>query len=122
MSLCVACNKTGHLIHTCPHEKKREAYHEIHVKELPVVCIPVEGNYYEATFWDRREGLWPKEKYYSKETTPRKYVGQYMRSRTEGCGDGADHWAIFLSGNQEVEVEYDYYGKRAFYEVKAIDQ
>ena len=118
MSFCVACNKTGHRIHTCPDDKKRETYYETHIKELPVVRSPVEGNYYEATFWDRREGFWPNEQYYAKETTPRRYVGKYLRTRTEGCGDGADHWAIFLSGNEEIAVEYDYDEKRAFYELE----
>jgi len=117
MSLCVACKKTGHRIHTCLDEKKRDAYYETHIKELPVVRTPVVGKYYEATFYDRKDGHWSNEKHFVNETTPRRYVGKYLRTRSEGWGDGADHWAIFLIGNQEIEVEYDYDGKRAFFEV-----
>jgi hypothetical protein len=117
MSLCVACKKTGHRIHSCPDEKKQEAYYETHIKELPVVRSPVVGKYYEATFYDSKKGNWDNEKYFVNETTPRRYVGKYLRHIQQGYGDGADHWAIFLIGNQEIEVEYDYDGKRAFFEV-----
>ena len=87
-------------------------------KELAVVRIPIEGKYYEATFWTRREGVWPDEKYFTNKITHREYVGMYLRHRQEGWGDGADHWAIFLRDGQEVEIEYDYDGKRAWYETQ----
>jgi hypothetical protein len=85
--------------------------------ELQVIRTPLEGRSYEATFWTRKEGEWPNEKYYVNCTTPRHYVGQYLRHKQEGYGDSADHWAIFLLDGQEIEIEYDYWGKRAFYAV-----
>ena len=85
------------------------------IKEVEVVRSVVEGKYYEATYLTKTIGIWPKEKYYS--TKPREYVGQYLRHRQQGMGDGADHWYIFLRNNEEIEVELDYEGKRAFYEV-----
>ena len=90
-------------------------------KELAVVRTPLEGKYYEATFWQRREGHWSAEKHYTKETTPREYVGKYLRHKQQGYGDGADHWAIFLRDGKEIEIEYDYDGKRAWYEVEKRD-
>ena len=90
------------------------------VKELAVVRTPIEGKYYEATFWQRREGHWSAEKHYTKESTPREYVGMFLRHKQEGRGDGADHWGIFLRDGIEIEVEYDYDGKRAWYEVDII--
>lgn len=82
---------------------------------------PIQGKYYEATFWTDKEGVWPEpERYYTDESTERQYVGMYLMHRQEGYGDGADHWAIFLLDNQEVEIEYDYDGKRAFLEVAII--
>ena len=118
--LCTACKKYGHRIHTCPDEKKRQAFFDVQKpKEIFVVRSPVIGHYYEATFWDRKEGPWDNEKHYSKATTKREYVGKYIRHRQEGYGDGADHWAIFMRDGKEVEVEYDYEFKRAFYEVEA---
>jgi hypothetical protein len=86
-------------------------------KEYFVVRTPVVGKYYEATFWDRREGTWDNERHFTKETTPRKYVGQYLRHIQEGYGDSADHWELFLIDGIEIQIEYDYEGKRAFYEV-----
>ncbi len=115
---CMACQQVGHRIHTCPNESKRQAYYDAQIKELLVLRTPIVGKYYEATFWYKREGHWPSEKHYAKETTPREYVGQYLRHRQEGYGDGADHWAIFLRDDQEIEIEYDYDGKRAWYEVE----
>ena len=88
--------------------------------EIKVVRTPLEGKYYEATFWTRREGDWTNETHYTKTTTPREYVGMFLRHRSEGWGDGADHWAIFLRDGVEIEIEYDYDGKRAFYEVHII--
>ena len=85
------------------------------LKEVEVVRSVVVGKYYEATYLTRKTGIWPKEKHYS--TKPREYVGQYIRHRQEGMGDGADHWYIFLRNNEEIEVELDYEGNRAFYEV-----
>jgi hypothetical protein len=85
------------------------------IKEVEVVRSVVVGKYYEATYLTKTIGIWPKEKYYS--TKPREYVGQYLRHRQQGMGDGADHWYIFLCNNEEIEVELDYEGKRAFYEV-----
>jgi len=87
-------------------------------KELFFVRTPIKDKYYEATFWTRREGHWSAEKHYTKESTPREYVGMFLRHRQEGWGDGADHWAIFLRDGIEIEVEYDYDGKRAWYEVE----
>jgi hypothetical protein len=119
---CVACNKVGHRIHTCPNDKKREAYYAAQkpkpVKELKVIRTPIEGKFYEATFWTRKEGHWSKETHYTLETTPREYAGQYLRHKREGYGDGADHWAIFLKNGKEIEIEYDYDGNRAWYEVE----
>ncbi len=112
---CTACQKVGHRIHTCP---VKQACFDA-PNEIFVVRSPVLGKYYEATFWDRREGQWDNEKHYSKTTTKREYVGQYLRTRSEGYGDGADYWAIFLRDGKEVEIEYDYDGKRAFYEVES---
>jgi hypothetical protein len=83
-----------------------------------VFRTPNEGQFYETTFWTHREGIWPHEKYYIDETAQREYVGQYLRHRKEGYGDGADHWAIFLRDGKEIEIEYDYDGKRAFYAVE----
>ena len=115
---CTACKQLGHRIHTCPNEQKRQhVYDQTKPKELFVLRTPVQGKYYEITYYDRREGVWPNEKHYIKETTPREYAGKYLRHRSEGCGDGADHWAIFLRDGKEIEIEYDYDGKRAFYEV-----
>jgi hypothetical protein len=94
-----------------------KAQNPVYVKELAVVRTPIEGKYYEATFWQRKEGHWSAEKHYTKETTPREYVGKYLRHKKEGYGDGADHWAIFLRDGKEIEIEYDYDGKRAWYEV-----
>ena len=92
------------------------------IKAEPITCNEVEvvrdvvvGKYYEATYLTRKTGIWPKEKHYS--TKPREYVGQYIRHRQEGMGDGADHWYVFLRNNEEIEVELDYEGTRAFYEV-----
>lgn len=118
--ICSACQQVGHIVHSCPDDNKRQAYYDSHKpKEIFVVRSPVVGKYYEATFWDRREGHWDNEKHYSKATTKREYAGQYLRTRSEGYGDGADHWAIFLRDGKEIEIEYDYDGKRAFYEVEA---
>ena len=104
-----------------PADNKLETYYKaqnpIHVKELAVVRTPIEGKYYEATFWQRKEGHWSAEKHYTKETTPREYVGKYLRHVKQGYGDGADHWAVFLRDGKEIEIEYDYDGKRAWYEV-----
>jgi hypothetical protein len=112
-------------------EKHVEAYkeHKEHKEEdLKVVLIPVVGKYYEATFWDRKTELQNKEQHYSKSTTPREYVGQYLRAKQQGYGDSADHWAVFLLDGKEIDIEYDYMFKRAFYEVntqpfeKRLDQ
>jgi hypothetical protein len=102
-----------------PNESKRQAYYDAQIKEVLVVRTPVEGKYYEATFWDKKEGHWSVEKHYAKETTPREYVGQYLRHEKQGYGDGADHWAIFLKDGKEIKIEYDYDGKRAWYEEDA---
>jgi len=124
---CMACKRIGHLAHNCSDEKKRVAYSKTQkpvkeitlVKELAVVRLPIEGKYYEATTWDRKDGHWSNENHYTYETTPREYAGKYLRTRSEGWGDGADHWAIFLRDDKEIEIEYDYWGKRAWYEVPA---
>jgi hypothetical protein len=84
-------------------------------KEVEVVRNVVVGKYYESTYCTRKTGLWPKEKYYS--TKPREYVGQYIRHKQQGMGDGADHWYVFLRNNEEIQVELDYEGTRSFYEV-----
>jgi hypothetical protein len=97
--------------------KHDEAYKEHKEEELKVVLIPVVGKYYEATFWDRKTELQNKEQHYIKSTTPREYVGQYLRAKQQGYGDSADHWAVFLLDGKEIEIEYDYMFKRAFYEV-----
>ena len=115
---CLVCNQVGHRVHTCPNESKRQAYYDAQIKEVLVVRTPVEGKYYEATFWDKKEGHWSVEKHYAKETTPREYVGQYVRHEKQGYGDSADHWAIFLKDGKEIKIEYDYDGKRAWYEVE----
>jgi hypothetical protein len=93
---------------------------EVGPNEIEVRRKPIEGKYYEATFWTRKTGHWSNEKYYTDKTVHREYVGQYLRHRQEGYGDGADHWAIFLRDNKEIEIEYDYDGKRAFCEVFVI--
>jgi len=120
--LCAACNKLGHRIHTCPDDKKREGFYAAQkpkpIKEIKVVRTPIEGNFYEATFWERKEGHWPNETHYIKETTPREFVGQYIRHEQQGYGDGADHWAVFILSGEEKRIEYDYNGKRAWYEVE----
>jgi hypothetical protein len=109
-------------------EKHDEAYKEHKEEDLKVVLIPVVGKYYEATFWDRKTELQNKEQHYSKSTTPREYVGQYLRAKQQGYGDSADHWAVFLLDGKEIDIEYDYMFKRAFYEVntqpfeKRLDQ
>ena len=89
---------------------------EVGPNEIEVRRTPVEGKYYEATFWTRKTGHCSNEKYYTDKTVHREYVGQYLRHRQEG----ADHWAIFLRDNKEIEIEYDYDGKRAFCEVFVI--
>jgi hypothetical protein len=122
---CLACKMIGHLAHKCTNEKKRVAYFkeqkpvkEITLgKELVVVRTPIEGKYYEATTWDRKDGHWSAENHYTNETTKREYVGKYLRHIQQGYGDSADHWAVFLRDDKEIEIEYDYWGKRAFYEV-----
>jgi hypothetical protein len=122
---CLACKKIGHRVHTCPDEKIREAYFKTQKpvkgvtieKELVVVRLPIEGKYYEATTWDRKDGHWSAEKHYTNETTKREYVGKYLRHIQQGYGDGADHWAVFLRDGKEIEIEYDYEGKLAWYEV-----
>jgi CRISPR/Cas system CMR-associated protein Cmr5 small subunit len=98
-------------------EKHDEAYKANKEEDLKVVLIPVVGKYYEATFWDRKTELQHKEQHYSKSTTPREYVGQYLRAKQQGYGDSADHWAVFLLDGKEIDIEYDYMFKRAFYEV-----
>jgi hypothetical protein len=122
---CMACKQPDHRIHTCGHENKRQLYfdNQSSQKELLVVRSPVEGKYYEATFWTRKEGLWPiKEKYYTTNTIDqREYAGKFLRTRSEGGGDGGDHWAVFMRDGKEIEIEYDYDGKRAFYEVLSED-
>ena len=95
------------------------SYYQAKPKEYLVVRSPVIGKYYEATFWERKEGHLPNERHFTTETTNRNYVGKYLRTRSEGQGDGADHWAIFLKDGNEIEIEYDYDGKLAFYEVEA---
>ena len=124
---CLACKRIGHRVHTCPDDNKREAFYKAQKpvkgvtieKELAVVRLPIEGKYYEATFWDRKDGHWSAEKHYTNETTPRDYVGKYLRHVQQGYGDSADHWAIFLRDGKEIQIEFDYDGKRAFYEVDA---
>ena len=97
------------------------------IKDEPITCNEVEvvrdvvvGKYYEATYLTRKTGIWPKEKHYS--TKPREYVGQYIRHKQQGMGDGADHWYVFLRNNEEIEVELDYEGTRAFYEVSSREE
>jgi hypothetical protein len=122
---CLACKRIGHLVHNCSDVKKREAYYKTQkpvkevtlVKELAVVRIPIEGKYYEATTWDRKDGHWSNENHYTYETTKREYAGKYLRHIQQGYGDSADHWAVFLRDGKEIEIEYDYWGKRAWYEV-----
>lgn len=117
---CKACKQLGHRIHTCPNEQERECfYDQSKPKEYFVVRTPIVGKYYEATFWDRREDHFKisYQRHFTKETTPRKYVGKYLRHIQEGYGDSADHWALFLIDGIEIRIEYDYEGKRAFYEV-----
>jgi hypothetical protein len=115
---CKACKQVGHRIHTCPNEKERQRfYDQTKPKEYFVVRRPSIDKYYEATFWDRREGPWDNERHFAKETTKREYVGKYVRHKQQGYGDGADHWAVFLRDGKEIEIEYDYDGKRAWYEV-----
>lgn len=118
INVCKACKQLGHRIHTCPNEKERQRlYDQSKPKELFVVRTPIVGKYYEATFWEKREGPFDNERHFIKETTKREYVGKYLRHRQEGCGDGADYWGIFLRDGNEIQIEYDYDGKRAFYEV-----
>ncbi len=116
---CMACKQDGHRIHTCPDAVERQSYFDAQKKEIVVLRTPIEGKYYDATFWTRREGDWPNEKHYTKETNPREFAGKYLRHKQEGWGDGGDHWAIFLRDGKEIEIEYDYDGKRAWYEVGA---
>jgi hypothetical protein len=123
-TICKACNNIGHRVHTCPNDKLREEYFEKQIKqtinnksEIIVVRRPTEGKYYSATFWTRRTGDWTNEIYYTDFSRPIEYAGLYLRHRQQGYGDGADHWAIFLKDGKEHEIEYDYEGKRAFYEV-----
>lgn len=122
MSVCLACKETGHRSQTCPDDNKRQAYFDLHKsKEILVVRTPVVGKYYEATFWSRKEGHWSAEQHFTKESVSRIYAGKFLRHRSEGYGDGADHWAIFLRDGIEIEIEYDYDGRRAFYEVAVRD-
>jgi len=122
--ICPACKRVGHRIHTCPDEIAKQSYFDAerikkYGKEIVVTNKPVEGKYYEATFLTRKDGHWSNETYYTKESTPREYAGKYLRRKQCGYGDSADHWAIFLRDGKEIEIEYDYEGKRAFYEVPA---
>lgn len=97
---------------------QKNTYFENKVEnELLVYRTPIEGKYYEATIWTRQEGIYPNVKCYTKESTPRTYVGQYLRHEKIGYGDGADHWAVFLRDNEEIKVEYTYEGTTAWYEV-----
>jgi hypothetical protein len=84
-----------------------------------VVRTPEKGKYYEATFWTSKVGQWPNEKYYTDNSAVCEYVGEYLRHRQVGYGDGADHWAIFWRDEEEIEIEYDYDFKRAWYEVNS---
>ena len=120
---CGACKEKGH---RCPNENLRQAYFDSKQaqvkqaqvnKEIYVVRSPVANKYYEATFWTRRVGNWPNEQHYTSIDTPREYVGKYIKHKQCGYGDSADHWAICLKDGKEHEVEFDYDGKRAFYEV-----
>lgn len=108
----LAYKKIDRRVYSSPDEKK-----PVPVKELAVVRTPIEGKYYEATYYDRREGKWDNERHFIKETTPREYVGKYLRHIQQGYGDGADHWAVFLRDGKEIDIEYDYDCKRAFFEV-----
>ena len=123
--ICLACKMIGHLAHKCSDEKKRAAYRKtqkpvkeiIQGKELVVVRLPIEGKYYEATTWDRKDGHWSAENHYTYETTKREYVGKYLRHIQQGGGDLADHWAVFLRDGEEIQIKYDCEGKLAWYEV-----
>lgn len=116
---CKACLEQGHRVIICPNELLRDAYFETQLSkntEVAVVRIPIEYKYYAATFWTRCTGDWKNTRYYS--TKPLEYAGLYLRHKQQGYGDGADHWAIFLKDGIEYEIEYDYEGTRAFYEVE----
>lgn len=69
---------------------------------------PEEGEYYEYAECTRKEGKWPKERYYT--TNELIYVGKFIRHESIGCRDNAEHWDIFEHG----VVTYSYSGNTCF--------
>jgi hypothetical protein len=85
-------------------------------EEVEVFRIsPIKEKYYETAEFTRKEGIWPKERYYT--TNPPKYVGKFIKHLRFGDRDGATHIDIFDDNGKEIEVYYSYEGRTSFREV-----
>jgi hypothetical protein len=86
------------------------------MSEIEVFRIaPQVGKYYETANYIRREGRYPRERYFT--TTIPTYLGKYIRHEQYGYGDGGRHYAIFDNSGVEITVTYNYEGTTCFREV-----
>lgn len=68
---------------------------------------------YEFTLYTRREGMFPNERWFTKNDML--YVGYHVRSERWGFGDGSGGAEFFLGENsKETRIEYDYAGHTCF--------
>lgn len=69
---------------------------------------------YGYSYYTKKEGNYPNEKYYT--TNEIKYLGKYKESISLGhYGDGHSGYEVFINNKGEIKtVEYDYEGKLGF--------
>jgi hypothetical protein len=77
---------------------------------------PLVNKCYEHAEYTRSEGRYPNERYFT--NIPPRYVGEFIRSKRGGWGDGGWQTDYFrdLNGN-EVAINYSYEGRTSFREV-----
>jgi hypothetical protein len=79
---------------------------------------PKEGFYYFTTTRTRTYGIWPDQKYFTKNKL--EYVGKFLIHESIGYHDNAQHWDLFELVNDSVKeikrVDYTYEGTTCFLE------
>jgi hypothetical protein len=83
--------------------------------EIFRITPTTDGKCYEYAESTRREGRYPKERYFTK--TQPLYVGHLVRSETGGYGDGGWRRDYFQDNEKEHIVNYSYEGNTCFREV-----
>lgn len=76
---------------------------------------PVVGKIYETAEYTKREGKYPKERYFTDK--PLIMAGKFIKHVKTGYGDYAKHYDIFDLNGKEKIVNYTYEGTTCFKEV-----